>query len=38
MNPMKPFIIVLIVVTLYILLSDDDYHKSLDTPVQVRYN
>jgi hypothetical protein len=38
MNPIKPFIIMLIVATLYVVLSDDDYQKSIDTPVPVRYN
>ena len=38
MNPVKPFIITLIVITLYLALSDDDYHKDVDIPATVRYN
>jgi hypothetical protein len=38
MNPIKPFILMLILVTLYLFVADDDYQKSLDTSVPVRYN
>jgi len=39
MQNIKALFLILVVITLYLFLADDDYYqKTVDTPISMRYN